>query len=135
MKSIHSLSIALLLGAAAALGGFAATRTVTGTQATAAGAPASATFVASRSVRLDRWQRQLQRALHRPLPKLPRLAHFPRVPVPAAPAAPAPAFVAQSTAPAPRTIYVHAKAPPATHRHEREHEGEHERSDGGNHDD
>ena len=135
MKTIHAVFIALLLGAAAALGGFAATRTVTGTQAQAAKAPAaSATFVASRSARLDHWQRQLQRALHRPLPKLPRLAHFPRVPVPAAPA---PAFAAQSTAAAPaqapRTIYVHAKAPPATHRHE--HEGERERSDGGNHDD
>jgi hypothetical protein len=132
MKTIHALSIAILLGAAAALGGFAATRTVEGTQAHAANAPAAATFVAQRSARLDRWQRQLQRALHRPPPKLPRLVHFPRVPVPAAPL---PAFVAQSTAPAPRTIYVRAKAPAAAHRHEGERDGEGERPDGGNRDD
>jgi hypothetical protein len=133
MKTIHAFSIALLLGSAAALGGFAATQTITGTQAQAAKAPASAAFVASRTARLDRWQHQLQRALHRALPKLPRLAHFARVP---ASAAPAPAFAAQSAAPAQRTIYVHAKAPPATHRHERDHEGEGAaHSEGGNRDD
>ena len=132
MKTIHALAIALLLGAAAALGGFAATRTVAASQAQAANAPVSTTLVASRSARLDRWQHQLERALHRPLPKLPRLAHFPRVPVPAAPS---PAFAAQNTVSAPRTIYVHAKAPPATSRHEHEGENDGERHDGRNHDD
>ena len=133
MKTIHAFSIALLLGTAAALGGFAATRTVTGSQAHAAAAPAAATIVANRTARLDRWQHQLQRALHRPVPKLPPLAHFPPVATPAA--APARAFVAQATAPAPRTIYVRAKAPPASHRQYGEHEHEGEHSEGGNHDD
>ena len=130
MKTIHALSIALLLGAAAALGGLAGTRSVTSTHAQAANVPAAATFVASRSARLNRWQRQLQRALHRPLPKLPRLLQYPRVPVPAAPA---PALAVQSAVPASRTIYVRAKASPAKRHHERE--GDAERSDGGNHDD
>jgi hypothetical protein len=137
MKTIHAFSIALLLGAAAALGAFAATRTVTGSQAQAsstaapaASTPAPATSIASRTASLDRWQNQLQRALHRRVPKLPKLVHFPRV---VTPAVPNQVFVSQAAAPAPRTIYVRAKAPPAARVHEHEHEGD--RSEGGSGDD
>jgi hypothetical protein len=130
VKTVHAISIALLLGLAAALGAVAATKTVAAGHAPATSAPTAAPSVASREARLAHWQRQLQRALHHRLPKLPRLVHFPRV---VAPAAPAPAFIAQTAAPAQRTIYVHAKAPRAS-----AHPGEHEddgRSGDGGHDD
>lgn len=130
MKTIHAFSIALLLGAAAALGAFAATRTVTNSQAQASSTPAPPASIASRTASLDRWQNQLQRALHRRLPKLPKLVHFPRVVTPALPNR---VFVSQTAAPAPRTIYVHAKAPATGRGHEHEHDGE--QSEGGSGDD
>jgi hypothetical protein len=131
MKTAHALSIALLLGLAAALGALAATHTATTSRAqAAAAAPATAT-IAGRTGALDRWQRQLHAALHRKPPKLPRLVHFAPV-VASAPAAPA--LISRVAAPAERTIYVHATAPtrPA-HGGEREHE--HEGGEGGGHDD
>ena len=135
MKVVHTFSIALLLAVAAGLGAAAATQTLRTAHAQAAASPAAATPaaatpVASRAARLDRWQRQLQRALHRRLPKLPPLVHFPSVAIPAVAASPVISQVSQ--APAPRTIYVHAKPAPSTaHSHGHEHEG----SDGGGHDD
>jgi hypothetical protein len=132
VKTAHAFSIALLLGLAAALGAVAATHTVAAGHAQATSPAPAAVSIAGRTARLDRWGRQLQRALHRRPPKLPRLVHFPRV---VAPAAPAPAFISQAVAPAqPRTIYVRAKTPPASaHRTGREHEGE--QSEGNGHDD
>ena len=138
MKAVHALSIALLLGLAAALGAVAGTRTLTAGHAQAASAQPvasaqpAAVSIATRQARLNRWEHQLQRALHHKLPKLPTLVHFARVAVPArAPVSRAPVFVSQpAAAPAPRTIYVHAKAPPAS-----AHGHEHEQSDGGGHDD
>ena len=48
-------------------------------------------------------------------PSCPRLVHFPRVAVPAEPRSRGASFVSQpAAAPAPRTIYVRAKAPPAS---------------------
>lgn len=136
MKVVHTFSIALLLAVAAGLGAAAATQTLRtahaqAPSASAAATPAAATPVAGRTARLDRWQRQLQRALHRRLPKLPPLVHFSRVAAPAVSAAPLISQVSQAPA-APRTIYVHAKpSPTAARSHGHEHEG----SDGGGHDD
>lgn len=136
MKGVHAFSIALLLGLAAALGTVAGTRTLTVSHAQAARVQPSTVSIAARSVRLDRWERQLQRALHRKPPKLPKLVHFARVAVPArAPVSRAPVFVSQpAAAPTQRTIYVRAKAPPSSARGH-EHEHDHEPSDGGGHDD
>jgi hypothetical protein len=134
MKAVHAFSIALLLGLAAALGAVAGTRTLTVSHAQTARVQPAAVSIATRNMRLDRWQHRLQHALDRKLPKLPKLVHFARVAVPARPQiSPAPVVVSQpAAAPAQRTIYVRAKAPPSSaHRHEHDHE----RSDGGNHDD
>ena len=123
----------MLLGLAAALGAVAGTRTLTAGHAQAASAQPAVSIV-SRKARLNRWEHQLQRALQHKLPKLPKLVHFARVAVPArAPVSRAPVFVSQlPAAPAPRTIYVHAKAPPAS---ALGHEHDHEQSEGGGHDD
>jgi hypothetical protein len=127
MKTVHAFAIALLLGFAAALGAVAGTRTVTAGHAQAASAQPAAVSIATRKARLNRWQHQLQRALHRKPPQLPKLLHFARVAVPAR----APVFVSQPAATqAPRTIYVHAKAPRAS-----AHGHEHEESDQGGYDD
>jgi hypothetical protein len=131
MKTAHAFSIALLLGLAAALGALAATHTVaTGHAKTASSAPV-AVSLASRTARLNRWQHQLHRALHRRPLKLPKLVHFAPV---AAPAAPAPMFASRVVAPPQRTIYVHAKAPPAA-AHAKGHEPEGDHSGEGGHDD
>jgi hypothetical protein len=128
VKTAHAFSIALLLGLAVALGALAATHTVATGHAPAASAARAAVPIASRTARLDRWQRQLHAALHRRPPKLPKLVHFAPV---VAPAAPAPALISRVAASAPRTIYVHAKAPPAA-----AHAGHHEHEGGeGGHDD
>jgi hypothetical protein len=133
MKTVHALSIALMLGFAAVLGAMVATRAVNASHAVATRPVSVTTSVASRTASLDRWQHQLQRALnHRP-PKLPPLVHFAKVVTP--PVA-SPALVSSVSAPAPRTIYVHAKpprAPAGVHEHEHEHEGAD--SGGGVHDD
>ena len=79
MKTIHAFSIALLLGLAAALGGFAATRTVDG-QPGARGRRAARRRRSSQAARhaSTAGSTSLQRALHRRLPKLPTLTHFAR---------------------------------------------------------
>lgn len=121
MKTVHALSIALMLGFAAVLGAVVATKAVNASHAAAARPAPVTTSPASRTASLDRWQHQLQRALQRRPPKLPPLVHFAKV---ATPPVAAPALVSSVSAPAPRTIYVHAKAPrAATHEHEHEHEG------------
>jgi hypothetical protein len=134
MKTVHAFSIALLLGFAAALGAAAGTRTLATGHAQAASAQPAAVSIATRNARLNRWEHQLQHALHHKLPKLPKLVHFARVAVPArAPVSRARVRVSQpAAATAPRTIYVHAKAPPAS---AHGHEHDHEQSDGGGHDD
>jgi hypothetical protein len=134
MKAVHAFSIALLLGLAAALGAVAGTRTLTAGHAQAASVQPAAVSIATRKARLTRWEHELQRALHHKLPKLPKLAHFARVAVPVrASVSRAPVVVYRpAAAPARRTIYVHAKAPPAS---AHGHEHDHEQSDGGGHDD
>jgi hypothetical protein len=120
VKTAHALSIALLLGLAAALGAIAATHAATSSYTQAAPPPPASASTASRTAALDRWQRQLHAALHRRPPKLPRLVHFAPVSAPA----PTPALISRVAAPQSRTIYVHAKAPPAAaHAGEHEHEG------------
>jgi hypothetical protein len=77
MKRVHTLFIALMLGAAASAGVLAATRTVDLGQA-ASPNPASAQAIAARSAKLDQLERSLQQALaKRPpeLPKVPRSQH------------------------------------------------------------
>jgi hypothetical protein len=130
MKAVHTFSIAILLAIAAGLGVAAAHPAGAGQARVAASPPATAA-AANPSVRLDRWQKQLQRALRRRPPKLPRLVHFPRVSAPVLTASP---VISQVSVQAPRTIYVHAKAAPAAPRGH-EHESNREHSDGGGHDD
>ena len=74
MKRIHTLFIALMLGAAAAAGLLAATRTVDIGQA-ASPKPASAQALAARAAKLDRMQHSLQNALAKRPPKLPKVPH------------------------------------------------------------
>jgi hypothetical protein len=77
MKRVHTLFIALMLGAAASAGVLAATRTVDLGEA-ASPNPASAQAIAARSAKLDQVERSLQQALaKRPpeLPKVPRSQH------------------------------------------------------------
>jgi hypothetical protein len=83
MKAVHAFSIALLLGLAAALGVVAGTRTLTVSHAQAARVQPATVSLATRKGRLDLWEHRLQRALHRKLPKLPKVVHFARVAVPA----------------------------------------------------
>lgn len=72
MKRIHTLVIALVLGAAAAAGLVAATRTVD-VGAAEAHPQLSESRIAARTARLDRLERSLQKALARRPPKLPRV--------------------------------------------------------------
>lgn len=74
MKRIHTLFIALMLGAAAAAGLLAATRTVDLGRATSPN-PASAQTIAARSAKLDRVERSLQAALAKRPPNLPKVPH------------------------------------------------------------
>jgi len=74
MKRIHTLFIALMLGAAAAAGLLAATRTVDLGRATSPN-PASAKAIAARSAKLDRTERALQAALAKRPPNLPEVPH------------------------------------------------------------
>ena len=75
MKRVHTLFIALMLGAAAAAGLFAATRTVDIGQA-ASPKPAPAQTLAARAAKLDRMERSLQKALAKRPPKLPKVPHM-----------------------------------------------------------
>jgi hypothetical protein len=74
MKRAHTLFIALMLGAAAAAGLLAATRTADIGQA-ASPKPASAQALAARAAKLDRMERSLQKALAKRPPKLPKVPH------------------------------------------------------------
>jgi hypothetical protein len=71
VKRRHILFIALMLGAAAAAGILAATRTVDVGRAASTPRVSDET-VAARSASLDRMERSLQRALDRRPPKLPK---------------------------------------------------------------
>jgi hypothetical protein len=74
MKRIHTLFIALMLGAAAAAGLLAATRTVDLGRATSPN-PASAQAIAMRTAKLDRVEHSLQAALAKRPPNLPKVPH------------------------------------------------------------
>lgn len=74
MKRIHTLFIALMLGAATAAGLLAATRTVDLGRATSPN-PASAQAIAARAAKLDRVERSLQAALAKRPPSLPKVPH------------------------------------------------------------
>lgn len=118
MTRIHSTLIALLIGAAATAGLYAAVHTVNlGQKATA---PAvSAHELAARQAKLVAWRRSLEAARTKRPPKLPKLPHFAPVPAPQTAPAPAPPV---ATAPPPVTYvqaptvvkYRHPPAPPAT---------------------
>ena len=74
MKRIHTLFIALMLGAAAAAGLLAATRTVDLSRATSPN-PDSAQALAARAAKLDHVERSLQAALAKRPPNLPKVPH------------------------------------------------------------
>jgi hypothetical protein len=115
MTRLHSTLVAFVLGAAAATGLFAMSRTIRLGQGAAAAQPALvARELASRQAKLARWSHSLEqaRAKHPPaLPKIPKFAavHIP----PAAPAAPAAAAAPQVTYVRPSAVvkYKHATAP------------------------
>jgi hypothetical protein len=72
LKRLHTLVIALVLGAAAAAGLLAATRTVDLGAANATPSSSNAA-VAARAAKLDRLERSLHKALERRPPKLPKV--------------------------------------------------------------
>jgi hypothetical protein len=123
----HRVWIALLLGAAAAVGVMAVSRTVQlagASQADAARVPAS--VVARRAHRLDLAEVSLRRALLRRPPRLPAVPRF-NDPAPApVRAAPAPTMAAAPQ----RVVYV--RPPPrVVHVHRAGGERDHERGDDG----
>lgn len=99
MSRLHSTLIALLIGAAATAGLYAAVHTVRLGQ-TAAKPSVSTRDLAARTAKLVAWRHSLHAALAKRPPKLPKLPHYAPVPAPA-PAAPV------ATAPPPVT-YVQA---------------------------
>jgi hypothetical protein len=116
MTRLHSTLVAFVLGAAAATGLFALSRTIRLGQGAAAAQPALiARELATRQAKLAHWSHSLAlaRAKHPPaLPKIPKFApvHIP----PAAPAAaPAAAAAPQVTYVRPSAVvtYRHASAP------------------------
>ena len=104
MNRIHSTLIALVIGAAATAGLYAAVQTVRLGQK--APAPSvSPRDLASRQAKLVAWSRSLHATLAKRPPALPKLPHFAPVPTQPAPA-PAPA---PSVAPTPAPVtYVQA---------------------------
>ena len=115
MTRLHSTLVAFLLGAAAAAGLFAMSRTIRLGQGAAAQPALIARELASRQAKLAHWSHSLEqaRAKHPPaLPKIPKFApvHIPAAAAPAAPAAPA---VPQVTSVRPSAVvkYRHASAP------------------------
>ncbi len=108
MSRLNSTLIALVLGAAAAAGVFAAAQTVRlGQSASASQAvPVAAPEIAARTAKLTHWSRSLARARAKHPPALPKIPKFAPVPVPAAsPSAPVRTSIAASSAPP-------VKAPP-----------------------
>ena len=75
MKNVHALAVALLLGLAAGVGVFAATRTAGVRSATQPRTSSSA--IVARSRRLDQVERQLRRALRDRPPALPAVPPAP----------------------------------------------------------
>lgn len=119
MSRLHSTLIALLLGAAAVSGAYAATRTVRlgATAATTQVATAPARELAARRAKLLRWSRSLARERAKRPPALPRVPHLPpvQVPVSAPVVAPAVAPSAVTYAQAPPVVrYKRAASPPPT---------------------
>jgi hypothetical protein len=95
MSRLHSTLVALVLGAAAAAGLFAAVHTVRLGQKVSAPKPA-APEIASRQAKLARWSRSLREARAKHPPTLPKLPRFAPVQTAATPVA----------APAPQVTYV-----------------------------
>jgi len=124
MRMIHTLVVALAVGAAGVAGVYAATHTVRlGPTATAA--TASDAEIAVREQALAQTERQLRRALARRPPGLPPLPRFKPV---RAPKTPPP--------PAPRVIVVPAASPaPPQARHDVEDDGGEYEHDAGEGDD
>ena len=101
MSRIHSTLIALLIGAAATFGLYAAVRTAQLGQKTAAPS-ISAHDLAARKAKLTAWRHSLHATLAKRPPKLPKLPHF--APVAAQPASPPPAVATAQ----PHVTYVQA---------------------------
>ena len=85
MSRLHSTLVALVLGAAAAAGLFAAVHTVRLGQKVSAPKPAATGVFASRQAKLARWSRSLRKARAKHPPTLPKLPRFAPVQTPAAP--------------------------------------------------
>ncbi len=115
MTRIHSTLIALVIGAAATAGLYAAIHTVQLGQK-AATPSISARELASRQAKLVAWRRSLAAARTKKPPALPKLPHF--APVAAQPAPAVPAATAQpkvTYVQAPTVVkYTHATTSPAT---------------------
>ncbi|HSB39493.1 MAG TPA: hypothetical protein VLD13_10435 [Gaiellaceae bacterium] len=113
MAKKHAIVVALFLGLAAAVGGFAAIRTASlgQPQAKASTPTSQSAALVKRSRILDRQEIALRRALAKRPPKLPKVPKFKPVSMPRAPA---PAQVASAPAPA-----ASAAAPQATVRYVR----------------
>ena len=101
MTRIHSTLIALVIGAAATVGLYAAVHTVRLGQKVPAPI-VSAHDLASRQAKLAAWRHSLDATLAKRPPKLPKLPHFAPVPAPQPPA------VSVATAPPPPVTYVQA---------------------------
>jgi hypothetical protein len=102
MSRIHSTLIALVIGAAATTGMYAAVHTVQlGQKAAAPTIPAH--VLAARKAKLAAWRHSLHATLAKRPPKLPKLPHF--APVAAAQPAPPPPPAATAQ---PRVTYVQA---------------------------
>lgn len=83
MSRLHSTLVALVIGAAAAAGLFATTRTVRlGQKAAAPRPPLLARELASRREKLARWSQSLQEARAKHPPALPKIPRFEPVRVP-----------------------------------------------------
>ena len=109
MNRIHSTLIAIVIGAAAAAGLYAAVNTIHLGQKSAVPS-ISARDVAARQAKLTTWRHSLDAALSKRPPALPKLPHFAPVSAPAV--APSSAATAQ-----PRVTYVR---PPEVVRYEHE---------------
>jgi hypothetical protein len=117
MKRIHTLVIALVLGAAAAAGLVAATRTVD-VGAAEARPQLSESAIAARTARLDRLERSLEKALARRPPKLPKVPEV----------SPSSSQPVQSTSGEGGVVYVHSEtsASPSSYQEDDQHEYENE---------
>jgi uncharacterized membrane protein YgcG len=114
MSRLHSTFVAFVLGAAAATGLFAMSRTLRLGQTAAATPPALiARELAVRRAKLAHWSHNLQEARAKHPPALPKIPVFAPIHIPSAPAAPPAAPAAAAT---PQVTYVRPKAV-VTYRH------------------